>query len=524
MAEKEGLTYLCVANIADLVSRLKQKTKKILTEVEKMRRLCLVIISLSLWLVAGLPMFSVQAEEHHRTGRFWYFIDSVTYDASQKDVVPAVLLWVALPPDRPGQKVTIQAISPKPTEILTDGVNRVAFWRIENPPNGGDLVFSYDFEVTNAEITHTIDPSKVKKTPPDSKECLRWTSSEHWTEITPEIAAMAKEIVKEEKNPWLQARLVFAWILENIAYEYPDIDHRGAKTSFANKKGDCGEYSHIFIAMMRSLGVPARTVFCNWYQGSGHAWAEIFIPPYGWIPVDPSVGHMMKDGLRGLVPDDGVVEFMTTRGLKTRDPMYLLGNLYPHRLEVFVGENVTFTSTIPGCTRTFCYLQPGGRNAWPPAVELRGLTADTLDTGFFLFDEDCRDMKRAREKAEEQLAPKYLATGQTKRACTIFERLAAKNPDNLENIFMLGQAQFNCREYRTAIATLNRCITGKPGSMKKIYDVWAYIITGMCHDALGERDEAIKAYTRAIEMNVDFNGSVETARQFLKEPYKESAP
>jgi hypothetical protein len=25
-------------------------------------------------------------------------------------------------------------------------------------------------------------------------------------------------------------------------------------------------------------------------------------------------------------------------------------------------------------------------------------------------------------------------------------------------------------------------------------------------------------------MNVDFNGSVETARQFLKEPYKESAP
>jgi transglutaminase-like putative cysteine protease len=58
--------------------------------------------------------------------------------------------------------------------------------------------------------------------------------------------------------------------------------------------GVCQDYAHLLIALCRHVGLPARYV--SGYLGgvtqseASHAWTEAFVPPYGWLGVDPTLG------------------------------------------------------------------------------------------------------------------------------------------------------------------------------------------------------------------------------------------
>ena len=63
-------------------------------------------------------------------------------------------------------------------------------------------------------------------------------------------------------------------------------------TILEKRKGTCGEYTNLFLALARRMGVPCR-MGVGWiympeqnFQGS-HAWAECYIKDYGWLGVDP---------------------------------------------------------------------------------------------------------------------------------------------------------------------------------------------------------------------------------------------
>lgn len=93
-----------------------------------------------------------------------------------------------------------------------------------------------------------------------------------------------------------------SWTKENIKYDetlageiYAGTSKgRSAEETLDCKQGTCSEYSNVFIAFMRHLGIPARYVEGFWMSDSDmhmyHAWAEIYLQEYGWIPVDPMSG------------------------------------------------------------------------------------------------------------------------------------------------------------------------------------------------------------------------------------------
>ena len=61
---------------------------------------------------------------------------------------------------------------------------------------------------------------------------------------------------------------------------------------FDNKKGACGEYSALHIALLRSKGIPARYVTGYAYSGNDeefvdHAWVEV-LTTTGWVSFDPT--------------------------------------------------------------------------------------------------------------------------------------------------------------------------------------------------------------------------------------------
>lgn len=67
-----------------------------------------------------------------------------------------------------------------------------------------------------------------------------------------------------------------------------------------DRKGVCQDFAHIFIALVRQLGIPCRYVsgYLHHSQedlsadGASHAWAEAWLPDRGWIGFDPT-NHLL---------------------------------------------------------------------------------------------------------------------------------------------------------------------------------------------------------------------------------------
>ncbi len=334
-------------------------------------------------------------------GRYWYVVDNIRV---KKGKSSEILLWIALPVTHRGQDVKIEKIHPKPLEIIHDSVNgnEIVFWRETELENKKRILFYYDFRVLPRKVETKIDPQKITPHQKESEEYKRYIKSEPWIEITPEIKEKALEIVGKEINPYLQAKKIFDWVIENMHYECPNIGERGAKNSFKKLKGDCGEFSVVFTALCRTVGIPARTVTCVWFTGSGHQWAEILLPPYGWIPVDTSAAQMMMPGVE---TEENIKEFMKSYGIPEGDFNYLFGNLYSNRLMVCIGNNVEAISNKTGVRKIFRFMQPGGIMAFPLAVETKGLSDKTVHVGFYIFGEKRDDTEFAIKKAQKELTP-----------------------------------------------------------------------------------------------------------------------
>ena len=284
-------------------------------------------------------------------GKYIYHIENIETTGAN----PEILFWLALPVNHKGQKIKIESIYPQATDIINEPVNdnEVAFWRYNNFTNSKKCTFEYNFEILAEDVEHSIDLDKIESYITTSELFKRYTLSEKWIEITPEILQKAKEIIGNESNPYLNAKSIFYWIISNMKYELPDLEHRGVKISFKNLKGDCVEFSYLFIALCRAIGIPSRAVTCNWPNQSGHVWAEIFIPPYGWLPVDTSMAQ-----------DFNETKLNFTKS-KSNDKEYLFGNLYPNRIIVFLGSNVVINSINENVSRTFHAMQPGGMFSFP---------------------------------------------------------------------------------------------------------------------------------------------------------------
>ncbi len=94
------------------------------------------------------------------------------------------------------------------------------------------------------------------------------------------------------------ARRVFVYLVKNFRYEYTgDEQDRSLAHVCAMKKSDCGGLSVLFVAAMRSQGVPGRALVGRWAISATHGKhaddqchvkAEFFAQGVGWVPVDVS--------------------------------------------------------------------------------------------------------------------------------------------------------------------------------------------------------------------------------------------
>lgn len=163
-------------------------------------------------------------------------------------------------------------------------------------------IFNIVLEVTNYAEVNFINPENIKPYNKNSGLYQIYTS-ERYPHIvfTDKIKNLSKEIVGNEKNPYLIAKKIFTWISENIpwagAREYSTIENI-SDYCISRMHGDCGIRTLLFMTLCRYNGIPAKWQ-SGWMLHPGevnlHDWCEIYFEGYGWLPVDQSFGLVNSD-------------------------------------------------------------------------------------------------------------------------------------------------------------------------------------------------------------------------------------
>lgn len=108
------------------------------------------------------------------------------------------------------------------------------------------------------------------------------------------VITQARQIAGDDRDAWSVARKLADWTYQNL--EWRLVASASAGETLATREADCTEFSQLFVAMARSLGLPSRMVSGLAYSGDsfgGHAWVEVWVGK--WIELDPTWGTHFVD-------------------------------------------------------------------------------------------------------------------------------------------------------------------------------------------------------------------------------------
>jgi hypothetical protein len=140
-----------------------------------------------------------------------------------------------------------------------------------------------------------------------------WLGAEPYVEADHEaIGKLAKQLTGAEGSAVdvpKATRRFFDWIRQNITDTGFSSRERGALWALENKAGDCSEMAFLFVALCRSVGIPARYAGGYVIEGNSlltpeeyHNWAE-FHDGKAWRVADPQRGQF----------DERPERYLTTR-------------------------------------------------------------------------------------------------------------------------------------------------------------------------------------------------------------------
>jgi transglutaminase-like putative cysteine protease/sugar lactone lactonase YvrE len=227
----------------------------------------------------------------------------VTYTHMMTNFGPGKLLsgdiHIAIPVNRDSQVIEDISFTTDYTGLVTDkSGQQTAHFSFTDLEPGEKFVAEMVTTARVYEIRYFIDPDKVgglDEIPDDIPE-VYYENNEKYRMDHPVIAGAVEKVVGDEKNPYWIARKIYNYLMEAMYYEMTG-GWNTAPTVLERGNGSCSEYSFVYISMCRAAGLPARYVGSVVVRGDDdsmddvfHRWVEVYLPNYGWIPVDPSGG------------------------------------------------------------------------------------------------------------------------------------------------------------------------------------------------------------------------------------------
>lgn len=230
------------------------------------------------------------------------------------------LTYHLVPPPSAATRTSKQVVSnyrhtatppPTATRERTDAYgNRILELTWKAPSGSLTIVSEYDVKasVDFVPVPSTAPyPLQAEALPGDVAQYLK--PSEQVQSDDQSIKDLSAELVKGAKTEGEAVTRVMHWIVDHLHYtlEPPGYD---ALTTRREGKGNCQNYSHLTMALLRAAGIPARlvrgrTLGKSWevHEGNGkrrwtakwgegrHAWLEVYYPDQGWLMYDSQAYH-----------------------------------------------------------------------------------------------------------------------------------------------------------------------------------------------------------------------------------------
>ena len=173
---------------------------------------------------------------------------------------------------------------------------------------------------------------------------------------------LGERIVGRIKDPVAQAKAIYDWVVDNAIYD-PSLPGCGSgdvrrQLIQGQYGGRSADINGLFVAICRSIGIPARCVYglrvgpSRLFRNLGltgddasraqHVRAEFYIPGYGWIPVDPS------DVRRAIA-----IEGLSDRDSKLQALRKVLFGVWEMN---WIAYNVGSDVSLPGTTSNLPFL------------------------------------------------------------------------------------------------------------------------------------------------------------------------
>jgi len=207
--------------------------------------------------------------------------------------------WIAQPLSFGCQEIESFSIYPKPKSYYKDHQgNKILYFRFEN---------TKDLEIKmNIKVTLWKEKIKIKKEnipQANIKLFNQYIKNEKFLEQTAQIKRLTDKITENDELVLDKIKSIFNFISQNFKYCYP-VKKRGVKNLNLNDlKGDCGEYSSLFVTMCRILKIPAKNntgfvISPKYKKIVEHGWASIYLKSYGWIDFDAQYATAEKNGAK----------------------------------------------------------------------------------------------------------------------------------------------------------------------------------------------------------------------------------
>ncbi|MDO1528495.1 transglutaminase domain-containing protein [Fulvimonas sp. R45] len=246
---------------------------------------------------------------------------TLTVDA---DAVPAgqvVRAWIPYPKPLPGQQEDIRYVASEPARhelAPADAPQRTAYFE-KTAQAGKPTAFSVTYELTLDAQYHVIDPANVvpaKITPELAPYVAERPPHVVFTE---QMRLFSRQVVGDETNPYRIAQKLFAAVDEIPwagAREYSTIPNISDYALHAGH-ADCGQQTLLLITLLRMNGIPARwqsgAIFAPGGYDDIHDWGQLYLAPYGWVPMDVTFGRL-RPGAHPK-PGDDALEWFYLGGL-----------------------------------------------------------------------------------------------------------------------------------------------------------------------------------------------------------------
>ncbi|MCE1248864.1 MAG: tetratricopeptide repeat protein [Firmicutes bacterium] len=194
----------------------------------------------------------------------------------------------------PHQKINSLEVFPKPMGYKSSDRGKVAEFRFKQIAPGQTVKCGYKCVISTRRLIWNIDADKVGKDVPAALSAF--CKPEARIPVNdPAIKNIVKQVGMGEPNPYYRLWKFYDFI-RNFRFQLTN-QAAPVLTALSKRTVQCSDAAELLITMCRASGIPAR------YNGGfflkesetilkeTHAWAEIYLPGYGWVPVDPTMGR-----------------------------------------------------------------------------------------------------------------------------------------------------------------------------------------------------------------------------------------